>query len=301
MKTLSATSWASFGLTVLTALVINQATLAEPPKSAGTAATGPVPNYLPPRIVVDLVIKDSADHVGRDSDCTAFPARNPASFAPGSLTITTSHSDVIYGDLNWSIPSNLRVWWKQGCTWELVSSRAGYPTGATETLCVEGMAPGSGPIVVTFTPETEPATPGEGKVKVTVGKHDLVRDANKDNQARKDQVKVNQLCRRQIIEQLDGRESSATVLEVIFEPGQKGTPHSHAGPVFGYVLEGEYEHAINDEPIKSYKAGDTFYEPTGSVHRVAQNPSSKTRTRLLAVILHPREVKDPTIREQREP
>jgi quercetin dioxygenase-like cupin family protein len=112
------------------------------------------------------------------------------------------------------------------------------------------------------------------------------------------QVKVTQLSQRHIIEKLDGKESSATVLEVTFEPGQKDTPHHHAGPVFGYVLEGEYEHAINDEPIKSYKAGDTFYEPTGSVHRVAQNPSAKTRTRLLAVILHPRDAKEVTVPEK---
>ena len=112
-------------------------------------------------------------------------------------------------------------------------------------------------------------------------------------------VKVTQLSHRDIIEKLDGKAASATVVEVTFERGQKDSPHHHTGPVFGYVLEGEYEHAINDEPIKSYKAGDTFYEPTGSVHRVAQNPSAKTRTRLLAVILHPRDIKDPTIREER--
>ena len=88
-------------------------------------------------------------------------------------------------------------------------------------------------------------------------------------------VKVTRLSERPIIEKLDGKESSATFLEVTFEPGQKDTPHHHAGPVFGYVLDGEYEHAMNDEPIKSYKAGDTFYEPTGSVHRVAQNPSAR--------------------------
>ena len=73
-----------------------------------------------------------------------------------------------------------------------------------------------------------------------------------------------------------------------FEPGQQDVPHSHAGPVFGYVIEGEYAHAIDDEPVKTYKAGDTFYEPSGCIHRVAQNPSDKTRTRLLAVILGPR-------------
>ena len=112
-------------------------------------------------------------------------------------------------------------------------------------------------------------------------------------------VKVTELSRRDIIERLDGQEASVSVVEVTFEPGQKDPPHRHAGPVFGYVLEGEYEHAIDDEPVKRHKAGDTFYEPTGCVHRVARNPSGKTRTRLLAVILHSRVATDVTVREHR--
>ena len=111
-------------------------------------------------------------------------------------------------------------------------------------------------------------------------------------------VKVTQLSQRDIIEKLDGKAASATVVQVTFEPGQKDLPHGHTGPVFGYVLEGQYEHAIDDEPVKTYKAGDTFYEPSGSVHRVAQNPSRKTRTRLLAVVLHSRETKEVTIPEK---
>src|SRR6476661_2126581 len=99
-------------------------------------------------------------------------------------------------------------------------------------------------------------------------------------------VKVTQLSRRDITEKLGGKDASATVVEVTFEPGQKDSPHRHAGPVFGYVLEGEYEHAIDDQPVKTYKAGATFYEPSGCVHRVAQNPSNTNKTRLLAVILH---------------
>ena len=114
------------------------------------------------------------------------------------------------------------------------------------------------------------------------------------------QVKVSQLSQRDIIEKLDGKAASATVKEVTFEPGQTDSPHRHAGPVFGYVLEGEYEHAIDDEPVKTYKAGDTFYEPSGSVHRVARNPSAKTRTRLLAVILHPRDAKEVTVPEAKK-
>ena len=111
-------------------------------------------------------------------------------------------------------------------------------------------------------------------------------------------VKVTQLSQRDIIEKLDGKAASATVVEVTFEPGQKNSPHHHTGPVFGYVLEGEYEHALDDEPVKKYKAGDTFYEPSGSVHRVARNPSKKAKMRLLAVILHPRDAKEVTVPEK---
>src|SRR4051812_19857110 len=110
-------------------------------------------------------------------------------------------------------------------------------------------------------------------------------------------VKVTQLSQREIIEKLDGKTANATVVEVTFEPGQKDSPHRHTGPAFGYVLEGEYEHAINDDPVKTYKAGEAFYEPSGCVHRVAQNPNGKTKTRLLVVILHPRDTKEITIRE----
>jgi quercetin dioxygenase-like cupin family protein len=88
----------------------------------------------------------------------------------------------------------------------------------------------------------------------------------------KGEVKVIQLSQRDIIEKLDGKDARARWREVTFEPGQRDSPHRHAGPVFGYVLEGEYEHAINDEPVKTYKAGETFYEPSGAVHRVARNP-----------------------------
>jgi quercetin dioxygenase-like cupin family protein len=108
----------------------------------------------------------------------------------------------------------------------------------------------------------------------------------------KGEVKSIDLSRRDIIEKLEGREAGVTVREVTFEPGQKDSSHRHVGPVFGYVLEGEYEHAMDDEQVKTYKAGETFYEPSGSLHRVARNPSEKTKTRLLAVILHPRDAKN---------
>jgi quercetin dioxygenase-like cupin family protein len=129
-------------------------------------------------------------------------------------------------------------------------------------------------------------------VAIGVGRMTLAQNTGKG------EVKSTDLSHREIIEKMDGKDASATVREVTFEPGQKDLSHRHTGPVFGYVLEGEYEHALDDEPVKTYRAGETFYEPSGSLHRVAQNPSDKTKTRLLAVILHARDTKNVTIPEK---
>src|SRR4051794_37076454 len=111
-------------------------------------------------------------------------------------------------------------------------------------------------------------------------------------------AKVTQLSRRDIVEKLDGKDAKVTVEEVSIEPGGQVLPHRHTGPVFGYVLEGEYEHALNDDHVTTYKAGDMFYEPSGCVHRVTRNPSARAKTRLLAVILHPRDAEKVTVPEQ---
>jgi quercetin dioxygenase-like cupin family protein len=112
-------------------------------------------------------------------------------------------------------------------------------------------------------------------------------------------VKVTQLSQRDIIEKLDGKAASATVNEVTFGPGQEDTPHRHAGPTFGYVLEGEYEHAIDDQPAKVLKAGETFYEPAGCLHRVSRNPG-KVKARVLATVLHPRDGKPLSVPEPKK-
>jgi quercetin dioxygenase-like cupin family protein len=108
------------------------------------------------------------------------------------------------------------------------------------------------------------------------------------------------IAARDIVEKLDGKKAKVTFVEVTYEAGQAGKPHRHPGPVFGYVLEGEYEIAIDDQPSKVLKAGETFYEPTGCLHRVTKNPAAKGKTRVLAVILHPRDAKQVTIPEPKK-
>ena len=114
----------------------------------------------------------------------------------------------------------------------------------------------------------------------------------------KDRVKP--IAAWDIVEKLDGKETRVSVVEVTLEPGQAGKPHRHPGPVIGYVLEGEYELGIDDQPTKVLKAGETFYEPTGCLHRVSKNPAAKGNTRVLAMVLHPRDARQITIPEPKK-
>ena len=115
-----------------------------------------------------------------------------------------------------------------------------------------------------------------------------------------DGEKVKEISVTDIKEKLDGKDARATIVEVTIEPGQSGLPHRHPGPGFVYVLEGEYELGIDDQPTKVFKAGETFYEPTGCLHRVSKNPAAKGKTRLIAVVLHPRDAKQVAIPEPKK-
>src|SRR4051812_20267333 len=126
-----------------------------------------------------------------------------------------------------------------------------------------------------------------GAVGMTAARHDEKREG------------VKPLAVREIAEKLDGKEATATAVEVTLEPGQAGDSHRHPGPAFGYVLEGEYEWAIDDQPAKVLKAGETFYEPGGCLHRVSRNPG-KVKMRMLAWVLHPRDAKDLVIPEPKK-
>jgi quercetin dioxygenase-like cupin family protein len=108
---------------------------------------------------------------------------------------------------------------------------------------------------------------------------------------------VRVISSQDIREKLDGKDSKVTFVEVTLEGGQVEMSHRHPGPGFVYVLEGQYELGIDDRPTKIYKAGETFYEATGALHRVGKNPDPKKRARLMAVVVHPRDAKEIAIPE----
>ena len=76
----------------------------------------------------------------------------------------------------------------------------------------------------------------------------------------------------QALPDLPGREVRMTLLDR--GPGNTSPPHRHPGHhTFGYVVEGTYELGVNGGPVRTLKAGDTFYEPPGALHSMSRNPS----------------------------
>jgi quercetin dioxygenase-like cupin family protein len=77
-----------------------------------------------------------------------------------------------------------------------------------------------------------------------------------------------------------------TIVRVKYAPGGKSASHAHAGTVYAYVLSG----AVRSEnsatgPAKVYQAGEGFFEPPGSVHRVSENASATEPASLLAIFI----------------
>ena len=84
---------------------------------------------------------------------------------------------------------------------------------------------------------------------------------------------------------LDGWQMTAS--EVSYAPGQMSGRHRHPGFVIGYVLEGEYRFAVNDNAPATLNRGKMFFESfdkPGEIHAVSGNASSTQPCRILAIV-----------------
>jgi quercetin dioxygenase-like cupin family protein len=89
----------------------------------------------------------------------------------------------------------------------------------------------------------------------------------------------------QHLPELDGKNLTATVIEVDYPARVGSEAHSHPCAVIGYVVSGTIESQVKGQPVETYTAGQTFYEPPNGVHAVSRNPSSNKPARLLAYFL----------------
>ena len=64
-------------------------------------------------------------------------------------------------------------------------------------------------------------------------------------------------------------------------------PHTHSGFVLGYVIEGDYLFAINNETPRVLHAGEIFYEPPGATHTTHASAKPDETVKLLAIVIGP--------------
>ena len=86
---------------------------------------------------------------------------------------------------------------------------------------------------------------------------------------------------------LDGWQMTAS--EVPYAPGQMSGRHRHPGFVIGYVLEGQYQFAVDDNAPATLGKGQMFFESfdkPGEVHAISGNASKTEPCRILAIVFH---------------
>ena len=84
---------------------------------------------------------------------------------------------------------------------------------------------------------------------------------------------------------------------VEYGPGGSSPGHTHPKSAFIYatVLEGEILSQVNDGPVATYKAGQSFSELPGDRHGVSANASKTKPAKLLAVFVVDTNEKELTI------
>jgi quercetin dioxygenase-like cupin family protein len=87
-----------------------------------------------------------------------------------------------------------------------------------------------------------------------------------------------------VLPNVPGKSIKGVLVE--YQPGGSSPAHTHPNSAFIYatVLEGAIRSKVNDGPVTTYRAGESFSELPGD-HGVSENASTTEPARLLAVFV----------------
>jgi quercetin dioxygenase-like cupin family protein len=63
--------------------------------------------------------------------------------------------------------------------------------------------------------------------------------------------------------------------------------HRHPGSTYVYVIKGAVRLGIEGQPVQVVHAGESFFEPVGALHTVAENASASEPATAIAVLIVP--------------
>ena len=89
----------------------------------------------------------------------------------------------------------------------------------------------------------------------------------------------------QVLPNVPGKNLRGVLVE--YGPGGSNPAHTHPKSAFIYatVLEGAIKSQVNDGPVTTYRAGESWSENPGDRHLVSANASDTEPARLLAVFI----------------
>lgn len=89
----------------------------------------------------------------------------------------------------------------------------------------------------------------------------------------------------EVLPNVPGKSLRAVLVE--YEPGAGSPSHRHPSSAFIYarVLEGAIRSKVNDEPARTYQAGESWTERPGDHHQVSHNASDTEPAKLLAIFV----------------
>ncbi len=92
--------------------------------------------------------------------------------------------------------------------------------------------------------------------------------------------------KRTIISKIEVPGSSYEVITALLEiaPGFKAGRHLHPGIVNGYVTEGEFWLALDGQPEKTLKAGESAFVPDRAIHNEGASGTTTTKAIVTYVV-----------------
>lgn len=89
------------------------------------------------------------------------------------------------------------------------------------------------------------------------------------------------------LQDVPGKQLVVVGLEFKPKGQQASVPHRHPGSVYVYVTRGTARLAIEGQPIQEVHTGQSFFEPPGALHTVAESASETESAAAIAVLIVP--------------
>ena len=89
------------------------------------------------------------------------------------------------------------------------------------------------------------------------------------------------------LKDVPGKQMVVVGLELKPKGSQPAMPHRHPGSVYVYVTQGTARLGIEGQPVQEVHTGQSFFEPPGALHTVAESASATESARAIAVLIVP--------------